>query len=158
MLKLIVLILLLVTTSAELNAQTPVTPTDLSALAWMTGHWTGVAGKVEMEEFWLPPKGDSMLGLHRDVANGKTMMFEFLRIDATLEGITYWASPRGRAPATPFRVKELRENYVAFENSQHDFPQRIIYWMENGALHAKVEGTMNGKAAAEEWSWTKAKN
>jgi hypothetical protein len=48
---------------------------------------------------------------------------------------------------------------VAFENLQHDFPQRIIYWMEkDGSLRAKVEGTMNGKAASEEWSWTKAKN
>jgi hypothetical protein len=56
-------------------------------------------------------------------------------------------------------LKELRENYVAFENPQHDFPQRIIYWVgKDGALHAKVEGTVNGKAAAEEWSWTKAKN
>jgi hypothetical protein len=149
--------LLLISASAVYAAQTAVT-SDLSALSWMTGHWTGVDGKVEMEEFWLPPKGNSMLGLHRDVANGKTMMFEFLRIDATPEGITYWASPRGRAPPTPFRLKELRENYVAFENLQHDFPQRIIYWMENGVVHAKVEGTMNGKAASEEWSWTKDKN
>jgi hypothetical protein len=74
---------LLVATSASLLAQTPAT-TDLSALSWMTGHWTGVEGKVEMEEFWLPPKGNSMLGLHRDVANGNTMMFEFLRIDLHL--------------------------------------------------------------------------
>jgi Domain of unknown function (DUF6265) len=151
-------VLLLISASTFYAAQTSVT-SDLSALSWMTGHWTGLDGKVEMEEFWLSPKGNSMLGLHRDVANGKTMMFEFLRIDATPEGITYWASPRGRAPATPFRLKELRENYVAFENLQHDFPQRIIYWMEkDGSLRAKVEGTMNGKAASEEWSWTKAKN
>lgn len=127
--------------------------TDLSGLAWMAGNWSGVQGGVEMEEFWQEPKGNIMLGLHRDVAGGRTVSFEFLRIEATPEAITYWASPRGR-PATPFRLIEQKEKRVVFENAKHDFPQRVIYWLgDYGALHAKIEGTMNGKPAAEEWTW-----
>ena len=127
--------------------------TDLSGLAWMAGNWGGVQGGVEMEEFWQAPKGNTMLGLHRDVAGGRLVSFEFLRIEATPEAITYWASPRGR-PATPFRLIEQKGNRVVFENAKNDFPQRIIYWLsDDGALHAKIEGTMNGKPAAEEWTW-----
>lgn len=129
---------------------------DLSTLSWMAGTWSGVQDGVEMEEHWLAPKGNTMLGVHRDVKGGKTVMFEFLRIDATPEGITYWASPRGR-PATPFRLAQTRENHVVFENREHDFPQRIIYWLDkDGALHAKIEGTLQGKAASEEWTWKRS--
>ncbi len=130
--------------------------TDLSGLAWMAGNWSGVQGGVEMEEFWQEPKGNTMLGLHRDVSGGRTVSFEFLRIEATPEAITYWASPGGRQ-ATPFRLIEQKEKRVVFENAKHDFPQRVIYWLsDDGALHAKIEGTMNGKAAAEEWTWRRS--
>jgi hypothetical protein len=130
--------------------------TDLSGLAWMAGNWSGVQGGVEMEEFWQVPKGNTMLGLHRDVAGGRTVSFEFLRIEAKPDGISYWASPGGR-PATQFRLIELEEKRVVFENAKHDFPQRVIYWLsDDGALHAKIEGTMNGKPASEEWTWRRA--
>lgn len=140
-------ILIGLTASSEMRAA------DLSDLAWMAGNWTGVKDGVEMEELWQTPKGNMMLGLHRDVAAGRTVSFEFLRIEATAEGITYWASPRGR-PATPFRLTELKEKRVVFANPEHDFPQRIIYWLDkDSALHAKIEGTQGGKPVAEEWTW-----
>ena len=130
-----------------------VAPVDLAELVWLAGNWTGTQDKLEMEEYWQAPKGNTMLGLHRDVAGGRTVSFEFLRIEATPEGITYWASPRGR-PATPFTLIELKGKRVVFENAKHDFPQRIIYWLsDDGALHAKIEGTLKGKPASEEWTW-----
>jgi hypothetical protein len=130
--------------------------TDLSALAWMAGDWTGVQDGVEMEELWLVPKGNTMLALHRDVAGGHTVSFEFLRIEATPDGVTYWASPRGRPP-TPFRLVELKDKRVVFENAEHDYPRRIIYWLGNdGSLHAKIEGTQSGKPASKEWTWRRS--
>jgi hypothetical protein len=131
-------------------------PPDLAELAWLAGSWTGVDQGVEMEEFWQAPKGKSMLGLHRDIAKGRTVSFEFLRIEATAEAITYWGSPEGR-PATPFRLVELKGKRVVFENPEHDFPQRIIYWLDgDGALHAKIEGTQGGKNSSMEWSWRRS--
>lgn len=139
-----------------LDARSQATVTDLTGLSWMAGNWTGVQGGVEMEELWQAPKGNTMLGLHRDVAGGRTVSFEFLRIEAKSDGISYWASPGGR-PATQFRLIELKGKRVVFENAKHDFPQRIIYWLSNdGALHAKIEGAMNGKLASEEWTWRRA--
>ena len=125
----------------------------LEGLAWMAGTWTGTVDGVEMEEIWTPPKGGAMLGVHRDVAGGKMQSFEFFRIESAADGITYWASPGGR-PATPFRLAKSEGRRVVFENPQHDFPTRILYWLtEDGALHAKIEGTQGGKPASEEWTW-----
>lgn len=129
---------------------------DLSTLAWLAGNWTGTQDGVEMEELWQRPKANSMLALHRDVKEGRTISFEFLRIEATADGITYWASPRDR-PATPFKLIEQGNKRVVFENAEHDFPHRIIYWVtDDGALHAKIEGTLGGKPAAEEWAWKRS--
>jgi hypothetical protein len=124
---------------------------------WMAGAWAGTQDGLEMEELWTPMKGGSMLGLHRDVRGGKTVSFEFLRIEISPEGATYWASPQGR-PATPFRMVESAERRIVFANPEHDFPTRILYWLsEDGLLHARIEGTLKGKPASEEWSWRRAR-
>ena len=53
----------------------------LAELSWMAGSWSGIARGIEMEEHWTAPKGNSMIGMHRDVAKGRTALFEFLRIE-----------------------------------------------------------------------------
>jgi len=132
-------------------------PPDLARLAWLEGRWTGVSDGVSMEEQWTAPAGGALLGMHRDVKDGRMVSFEFLRIQTTAEGTFYFASPRS-APPTPFLLVELCERRVVFENKAHDFPQRILYWLEaSGALHARIEGPQGGQTVAEEWTWTRAK-
>jgi hypothetical protein len=129
---------------------------DLSTLGWMAGSWVGKDGAAEMEEVWLAPRAGSMVGLHRDTAGGKTLSYEFLRIEAAAEGITYWASPRGK-PATPFKLVENGGERVVFENPDHDFPRRILYWKCGGDLCARTEGAVAGKPVAEQWHWSRAR-
>ena len=126
---------------------------SLDSLSWIAGSWNGASGGVEMEEHWTAPKGNSMIGIHRDVAKGRTASFEFLRIEQQGDRIVYLSMPNGRSPATPFPLKEVSGTRVVFENPAHDFPQRIIYWKEGSDLRARIEGTMNGKVASEEWRW-----
>lgn len=126
----------------------------LDDLAWIAGHWTATIDGVEMEEHWLPPRGNLMLGLHRDVMPNGKVSFEFLRIAATKDGIVYLAQPGGRPP-TPFKLIESTSTRAVFANPEHDFPQRILYELRNGRLCARVEGPMNGKEASEEWCWAR---
>ena len=126
---------------------------SIDSLSWMAGTWTGADGEAEMEEHWTQPKGDSLIGMHRDVAGGRTVSFEFLRIEASGGAITYWASPMGR-PATPFKLVESGGKRAVFENAEKDFPHRILYWIgDDGLLHARTEGSKNGKPLSEEWAW-----
>jgi hypothetical protein len=82
--------------------------------------------------------------------------FEFFRIEETAGGLVYLTQPRGQ-PATPFRAVQASGKRVVFENLEHDFPQRILYWLdEEGALRARIEGKDRGKDAAMEWRWTRA--
>jgi hypothetical protein len=146
---------------AALLASSPIAgqprATGIEALAWMEGTWTGEKGGVAMEELWTAPRGGTLLGLHRDVKGQRLLSWEFLRIEATDAGIVYFASPRS-APPTPFTLVETAEKRVVFANPKHDFPQRILYWLDaKGALHARIEGPQGGKTVAEEWVWTRAK-
>ena len=150
--------LLLALVAATQPATQPVTqtapaPATLGSLAWMTGAWGAEIGGIQMEEVWLAPRGGVMLGLHRDVKGERLLIFEFLRIEETTSGLVYQAQPRGRPPV-PFPMVETGPQRVVFANPQHDFPQRILYWLgDDGALHARVEGPAGGKESAEEWAW-----
>jgi hypothetical protein len=140
--------------SSPSDAKQAVDPEDpLAALAWMAGYWQGETKNTLMEECWLPPRGGIMVGMHRAVFGPNRSFFEFLRIEATDQGIVYLASPRGRA-ATPFFLKETGKQGVVFENLEHDFPQRIIYVLEEGGqLRSRIEGEESGKAKASDWVW-----
>jgi hypothetical protein len=128
-------------------------PSSVSALSWMAGSWGATVDGVEMEEHWTTAKGGTLVGMHRDVAKGRTVSFEFLRVEEQNGGLVYLASPRG-APPTPFRLVEAGANRAVFANPQHDFPQRIIYWKEGADLKARIEGPRGGKTVGEEWRWS----
>jgi hypothetical protein len=136
-------------------APSPAPQADVASLSWMSGRWSGSQDGTEMEEIWTAPRGGTLLGLHRDVKRGRTVSYEFLRIETVPEGLTYFASPQGR-PATPFRAVEGGKSRVVFENRAHDFPTRILYWLsQDGRLHARIEGTLRGQPASEEWTWSR---
>lgn len=124
---------------------------DLASLAWMAGSWSGEEGGTRSEEHWTRPAGGLMLGLHRDLRDGRAG-FEFLRIAETGEGVVYLASPGGREP-TAFPLLESSPGRAVFANPEHDFPQRILYWRDGDDLCAAVEGSVDGEMARQEWCW-----
>lgn len=124
---------------------------SVANLAWMAGGWGRTEGDRTTEEHWLPPAGDAMLGMHRDISGGTMTAFEFIRIVAEPSGVFYIASPNGAVP-TRFRLVESAPRRVTFANPDHDFPKRISYWLDDdGAMHARVEG--EGGESAQEWVW-----
>ncbi len=138
---------------AAVEAQAPKQAID--QLGWLEGRWEGVSDGMSMEEQWTSVRGGVLLGVHRDVKGGRMVSFEFLRIQATPEGIVYFASPGSRPPVA-FKLVETGERRAVFENKQHDFPQRILYWLDAaGAMHARIEGPQAGQTVSEEWVWKK---
>jgi hypothetical protein len=92
--------------------------------------------------------------MNKSVAAGRLASFEHLRIATKGGRLCYLASPGG-GEATAFCAVEVEEARVVFENREHDFPQRILYWRTGETLHARVEGTLQGKVESEEWAWTR---
>ena len=125
---------------------------SLSDLGWMAGHWTGSVGDVATEEIWTAPLGGIILGLHRDVRSARPAFFEYLRIEQRESAVVYIASPRGEK-ATEFVLVSAGPAEVVFENSEHDFPQRITYRREYDVVTARIEGVVSGDTTARQWTW-----
>ena len=103
------------------------------------------AGRVVIEEHWTPAKARTLFGVSRTITEGKTVAFEFLRIESRDEGIFYVAQPGGGA-GTEFRLTELAEGRAQFENPEHDHPKIIRYERQaDGGLRARIEGDERGK-------------
>ena len=137
--------------AAETQAKPAVAIEDLS---WIAGSWAGEKDGIASEEHWTTPAGGGLVGMHKDVRQGRMVAFEFLRIAVDAAGrVCYLASPGG-APATSFCAVEGGARRVVFENLEHDFPQRILYWLDSeGRLHARIEGPAGEKQKFEEWIW-----
>jgi len=131
-------------------------PNDLGRLGWLAGTWTGSKDGVWTEEHWSTPAGGGLMGMHKDAKDGRMTSYEFFRIVPDDAGrVCYMASPLGRSPV-PFRAVEVSDHRVVFENREHDFPQRILYWRDNDVLHARIEGRIKGEEQSEEWAWQRA--
>jgi hypothetical protein len=131
----------------------PVPDDPLGSLAWLAGTWESddPTGPRTVEH-WLAPDGGTMLGVNRTAKDGRTVFFEYLRIEAGAHGPAYLASPAGRAPPIPFAAAASGPSWIAFENSEHDFPQRIEYRREGDRLQMRVSGLQDGAPRASEWS------
>ncbi len=117
-------------------------------LAFMSGHWAADG----VEEVWLAPTADLMTGMNRTVNRSGRASFEFFRIAQTSEGIIYFTQPGGR-PALPFKLTELTPNRAVFSNPEHDFPKRILYFLRDAKLCARIDGGEGTKG--QEWCWAK---
>jgi hypothetical protein len=139
--------------AAPVVAQSVPTTADL---AFMTGCWKFDAKGRVVEEHWMSPSGGSLMGMSRTVVDGETTQYEFLQIRDLSEGLTYIAKPSNQREAR-FVAKSTSADEVVFENPNHDFPQRIRYRLVGGtALHARVEGTMNGKTRGIDFPFVRA--
>jgi hypothetical protein len=126
---------------------------DVAKLGWLEGCWSGEQGGVVLEEQWSSARDGGLVGMHKDTKGGRMISFEFFRIAPDSNGTPTYFSQPGGAPPTPFRLVELGEKRAVFENLEHDFPQRVLYWRKGERLHARIEGTFRGKAGSEEWVW-----
>jgi hypothetical protein len=130
----------------------------LADLEFLAGVWVSDAGATRVEESWLCPAFDTMIGMGRttSAATGKTLSFEYLRIESRNEGLVYVAQPKG-GRATEFRLVLLSGGTATFENLAHDFPKRIVYSTNaRGGLTARVEGDPSAGEKPEEIRYRRA--
>jgi Domain of unknown function (DUF6265) len=144
--------LLVLAAAVQASLQSPI---GLERLAWMTGCWEVKSPQGTVEEHWLAPRGQTMLGLGRTVREGRTTEYEFVVLEKRDDRLAYEAHPSGQPPAV-FLSREVGEASVVFENAQHDFPQRVGYEQRGtDALLAWIEGSQDGRLRRVEFPYTR---
>lgn len=120
----------------------------LDRVAWLAGCWRAEGGEAGSGEQWLAPAGGSMLGVSRTVKQGVTVTHEFMQLREVADGnLVFIAQPAGQ-PEGRFTLMSGGPAEAVFENPHHDFPQRVIYRLEEGGrLRARIEGKLPGNGA-----------
>ena len=127
------------------NAQT--LSSKIEDISWLAGCWERIdpSKDLQISEQWMKPAGGIMLGTGRTVKNGKTVDFEFTRIEQRTEGLFYVARPAANKEDTDFKLIRSGKSEIVFENLAHDFPQRVMYRLLPGdRLAARIEGLRGG--------------
>ncbi|MBW3671995.1 MAG: hypothetical protein KY432_10045 [Acidobacteria bacterium] len=145
MLTVLLVLLVSVTAGAErprgevaVEAESPVeSPSRLTDLGWLVGHWRGEALGGVAEEVWLEPEGGAMAGIFRLVQKGEVVLYEIFTIrekDLVLtlkhfnSDLTGWEE---RSEVVTFAPVRFTESEAIFD----DLAFRLL---PDGRLHASV--------------------
>jgi hypothetical protein len=125
------------------SAQSP-QPASLEDLAFMSGCWEGPFSSRGrsgvIEEHYTSPSANLILGTTRYLIDGRTVQFELTVIRADSAGVHLTPYPGGRASDT-FRLNDFKDGRAAFEYPEHDYPKRIIYFMDDEDVRvARIDG------------------
>ena len=121
----------------------------LAQLSWLEGCWRGSVNQREFREHWLPLRGDLLVGVSHIVMDGKTLGYEYLRVEIRADGVYYVTAPQG-GKETAYRLVDVAtpeggDTVFAFANPALDFPQKISYRRNSeGWLYATVDGKVAG--------------
>jgi hypothetical protein len=138
-------IVLLSIALATLPALASAQATQPNKLGWMQGCWAMVNQERAIEEQWMAPRGKTMVGTSRTVQGANLVGYEFMLIREQGDKIAFEVRPSGKAPVM-FTASAITDSSVVFENSQHEFPQKIGYRRDgDSTLYAWIEGTSSGE-------------
>lgn len=123
----------------------------LVQFAWLEGCWRGSVNQRDFREYWLPPRGELMIGASHTVSEGKTLDYEYLRLEPRADGLYYVnvaMGPGQKETAYKLidRAMDQDDEVFTFASSGPEFPQNILYRHNaSGWLYATVAGKLNGE-------------
>ena len=141
-------------------ASTP--STKLALLAFISGRWQTESGGDQLEEYWSPPAGDSMMGVFRWMKGGKVWMNELITIvdegdqvvfrlkhfDAKMVG---WEE---KAECLTLKLVRTSASEIVFEESRPEQPLRITYRKTGeDSLQVSLERSRDGKPKTDEFTF-----
>jgi hypothetical protein len=110
-------------------AQTAVKPASdvkLEDLSFICGHNRGELNGAIIDEHWSEVGGDTMIGMFRQIRNGKAEMYEFLTIEQTSTGLV-------------LRLKHFDPGLVGWEEKAQASSYPLISWKPNEAVFERPD-------------------
>jgi len=125
----------------------------LAELGFMAGCWEGTfqaeRGSGTIEEHYTAPSDNLMLGTTRYILEGRTVMWEFSKLEESDGEVVLTPFPRGERSEHDFKITSSSEYEVLFEAPEHDFPKRISYRRDDESLIARIDDGTDG--LVDEW-------
>ena len=106
-----------------------------------------------VHEQWRREGEEGLVGLGFVMSGNDTVFIEELAIQWG-GGDAYYAAripTQNRGEFVHFQLTSSLPDSLVFENPDHDFPQRIVYRLEDGGWHVRVYGLQDGAEREEEF-------
>jgi hypothetical protein len=148
--KKIFFIILIILMSENSQSQTH----HLEDFGFFLGKWSMETNKGTVYEEWAIGDRDKLKGSSYRIKDGDTTLLENLELSVEKDGVYYIPTVINQNDGQPVKFKLLswKNQVYIFQNLEHDFPQRIVYFpKDKNNLHARIEGTYNGSEASSEF-------
>lgn len=130
----------------------------ISEFSWLEGKWAGTMQGTEFFEEWQAIKGNGMDGKGGAVLGEDTVFSEKIKIEQKGKDVFYTATVSENGRPVDFKFTGYKSDSIVFENPEHDFPQRVVYFRHpDGKLYACIDGKKSGAYSRLEFSFVKAK-
>ncbi|MEK8180090.1 DUF6265 family protein [Flavobacterium buctense] len=131
----------------------------LEKMNWLVGQWENKAPEGLLTETWTKENDSTFSGQTYFIKNEKdTVHSESIVLTQLKEELIYRPTVKGQNNDEPidFKLTSAVENSFVFENSKHDYPQKITYKKINDkALVATISGSQQGKQSSESYPMKK---
>lgn len=130
----------------------------LEKMNWLVGNWEQKLPDGTLTETWTKENDSTFSGDSYFINTKDTVHFESIKLTQRAEELTYSATVVGQNDDKPVDFKLIldADNTFTFENSTHDYPQKIIYKkVTSDRLIATISGKQQGKQTQESYPMSK---
>ncbi len=127
---------------------------SMDEFEWLKGNWVNITDEFEFYESWAAADDFALSGESYMLIDGDTAFYEVIRLEIKDDSVDYIVSVAGQnnGLGTSFRLVSTEDNTFTFSNSEHDYPQSIIYrYVAPDSLYAYIEGNLDGKYHREDF-------
>jgi len=117
---------LLVLSAAVAQTAKPPAEVKLEDLTFICGHNRGELDGAIIDEHWSEVGGDTMIGMFRQIKNGKAQMYEFLTIEQSSTGPI-------------LRLRHFDPGLIGWEEKAQAYSYPLASWKPNEAVFQRPD-------------------
>ncbi len=126
----------------------------LGTMDWLLGNWENKLPEGDLSESWEKKDDSTFVGHSYFIKEKYTISFESIELLQKGEELFYIPTVKGQNNDKPVSFKLITATAMefTFENSSHDYPQKIVYKKAGpNDLIVAFSGTQQGKASTESY-------
>ena len=131
----------------------------LEKMNWLLGNWENEMPEGVLTETWTKENDSTFSGTTYFIINKKdTVHSEAIILKQLNDELIYRPTVKGQNNDEPvdFKLSSESENSFSFENTKHDYPQKIVYKKVNETnMVATISGMQQGKQSTESYPMKK---
>ncbi len=121
---------------------------EIKKAEWLIGTWENKTSKGSIYETWYKVNDYELSGKSYILKENDTVVFENIRLVQEHDKLYYIPVVKNQNNNLPIRFSGITatETQLIFENTEHDFPQKIAYSkIKSDSLYAEISGIKKGQ-------------